>query len=247
MAQSHKGGRATLIGKLRLHETECLSTQLLLLEHAAELPEGAVATTDHQTAGRGRLGRTWVEAPGTAVLCSVLLRPPVDRPAAELSLVAAVATAEAVEAATDLSAQIKWPNDVMLNRRKVAGILLEMRNEAVVLGIGVNVNQTREQLPADARTAVGSLRSLTGSDYDRDAVLTALLERLDLRYAQWQAGGLDDVYDDLGSRDFLRGRRVRVSGEVGTGVQIDRKGRLVVALDSGEQRAIDSGEVEFER
>lgn len=236
-----------MIGEPRLHEPECESTQQLLLDRIDELPEGAVATTDHQTAGRGRLGRTWEEAPGTAVLCSVLLRPPVYRPAAELSLVAAVAAAEAVEAATDLSAQIKWPNDVMLNRRKVAGILLEMRGDAVVVGIGVNVNQTRAQLPGDARTAVGSLRSLTGSEYDRDPVLARLLEQLDLRYAQWRAGGLDDVYDELGSRDFLRGRRVRVGGEPGTGVQIDRKGRLVVALDSGEQRAIDSGEVEFER
>ena len=90
-------------------------------------PEGAIATTDHQTAGRGRLGRSWVEAPGTSVLVSVLLRPPAERRAQELSLVAAVAVALAVEDATGLSAQIKWPNDVLLARRKVAGILAEMR------------------------------------------------------------------------------------------------------------------------
>ena len=234
-----------MIGEPRLFAPECESTQLLLL--GADLPEGAVAVTDHQTAGRGRLGRTWVEAPGTAVLCSVLLRPPAERRAAELSLVAAVAVAEAVEAATGLSAQIKWPNDVMLNRRKVAGILAEMRDNVVVVGIGINVNQTREQLPADAPTPAGSLRSLTGCEYDRDVVSSTLFARFDQRYARWLDRGLDGVFDDLGSRDFLRGRRVRIADEAGTALQIDRQGRLEIAFDAGGHRAIDSGEVEFER
>jgi BirA family biotin operon repressor/biotin-[acetyl-CoA-carboxylase] ligase len=234
-----------VIGEPRLFAPECESTQQLLL--GADLPEGAVAVTDHQTAGRGRLGRTWVEAPGTSVLCSVLLRPPAERRAAELSLVAAVAAAEAVESATGLSAQIKWPNDVMLNRRKVAGILAEMRESVVVVGIGINLNQTREQLPADARTLAGSLRLLTGQEYDRDTVLSSLLSGLDRRYAQWRVDGLDGVFESLGARDFLRGRRVRVGDKPGTAVQIDRRGRLEISFDGGNHEAIESGEVEFER
>ncbi len=234
-----------MIGQPRLYTAECESTQLLLLD--ADLPEGTVAVTDHQTAGRGRLSQAWVEAPGTAVLCSILLRPQPDRRPAELSLVTAVAVAEAVETATTLSAQIKWPNDVMLNRRKVAGILAEMRADTVIVGVGINVNQTRDQLPDDTRTAAGSLKSLTGVEYDREDVLTTMLERLDVRYAQWQAHGLDGVFDDLGSRDFLRGRRVRLGDEVGTSVQIDREGRLEIAFDGTGHRTIESGEVEFER
>jgi BirA family transcriptional regulator, biotin operon repressor / biotin---[acetyl-CoA-carboxylase] ligase len=232
-----------LIGEPRLHEPECESTQALLLDSG--LPEGAVATTDHQTAGRGRLGRTWEEAPGAAVLVSVLLRPPAGRRAPELSLVAAVATAEAVEAATGLSAQIKWPNDVMLDRRKVAGILAEMRGTDVVVGIGVNVNQTRAQLPADARTPAASLRTVTGSEHDREALLETLLALLDDAYARWREGGLDAVYDGLGARDFLRGRRVRHDGDIATAAMVDRQGRLLLDLPGGERRAVESGEVEL--
>ena len=232
-----------MIGEPRLHEPECESTQLLLL--GSGLPEGAVATTDHQTGGRGRLGRTWAEAPGTAVLLSVLLRPPAERRAPELTLVAAIAVALSVEDATGLAAQIRWPNDVMLARRKVAGILAELRGSEVVVGIGLNVNQAREELPADARTPAASLRTITGHDHDRAALLESVLARLDDGYAAWRSDGLEALYDDLGSRDFLRGRRVRHEGEEAVATMIDRAGRLVLELPTGERRAVESGEIEL--
>jgi BirA family biotin operon repressor/biotin-[acetyl-CoA-carboxylase] ligase len=234
-----------VIGEPRLHEPECESTQRLLLDRVDELPEGAVATTDHQTAGRGRLGRSWEDAPGRSLLCSVLLHPPADRAAAELSLVAAAATAETIEAVTDLFAQIKWPNDVMLNRRKVAGILAEMRGDAVVVGIGINVNQLREELPAGTRA--GSLRSLIGREYDRDAILTTLLDRLGTRYEEWRNGGLDAVYDEIGSRNFLFARPVRVGDVHGIGGTIARDGRLEIVTPAHEHVLVESGEVEFDR
>src|ERR1041385_3928988 len=101
-----------MIGSPRIHVAECESTQLLLLD--SSLPEGAVATADHQRSGRGRLGRAWVEPPGASLLCSVLLRPPAGRPFAQLSLVGGLAVAEAVEAAAGLRAWIKWSNDVLV-------------------------------------------------------------------------------------------------------------------------------------
>lgn len=232
-----------MIGEPRLHEPECESTQLLLL--GSGLPEGAVATTDHQTGGRGRLGRTWAEAPGTAVLLSVLLRPPAERRAPELTLVAAIAVALSVEDATGLAAQIRWPNDVMLARRKVAGILAELRGSEVVVGIGLNVNQAREELPADARTPAASLRTITGHEHDRAELLESVLARLDDGYGAWQSGGLEALYEDLGSRDFLRGRRVRHEGEEAVATMIDRAGRLVLELPTGERRAVESGEIEL--
>jgi BirA family transcriptional regulator, biotin operon repressor / biotin---[acetyl-CoA-carboxylase] ligase len=232
-------------GRPYLYEAECESTQLLLV--GPGLPEGAVAATEHQTAGRGRLGRTWREASGTSVLASVLLRPPAERRLPELSLVAALAAAEAVELTVALAAQVKWPNDVMLNRRKVAGILSELVDGTVIVGIGLNVNQTREQLPLDAPTEPGSLYSLTGARYERAVVLGTLLARLERMYDTWRERGLDGIYGELGARDFLRGRRITVDGEQATAVQITRDGRLELATDAHETRTIESGEVVFER
>jgi BirA family transcriptional regulator, biotin operon repressor / biotin---[acetyl-CoA-carboxylase] ligase len=221
----------------------CESTQALL---GPEDPEGAAAACDEQTEGRGRLGRTWVAPAGAAILVSVLLRPPAERRAPELSLVAGVAVARTAEHALGLSAQIKWPNDVMVNRAKVAGVLAEARDGAVVLGVGLNVNQGRDELPADAVTPPGSLRTVDGVRRDRAPLLAELLAELEAQYDLWTSGGLDAVYDELGPRDFLRNRRVTVDGATGRAIGIDRSGRLVFDV-GGEQRSVESGDVRYER
>ena len=228
------------LGQPRLDVETCESTQALV---DTSLPEGAIVVADHQSAGRGRLGRRWEAPPGTAILCSVLLKPPASRSAPELALVAGVAVADTIERETNLAVQLKWPNDVMLRRTKVAGVLAEMRDGAVILGIGLNVNQTRDEVPERA----GSLRSLTGREWEREAVLQSLLVDLGDRYDAWREGGLDAVYDGLGPRDFLRGRRVSVNGTSGTAVKVDRSGRL--EIDTGDHRivAVESGEVSYER
>jgi BirA family biotin operon repressor/biotin-[acetyl-CoA-carboxylase] ligase len=224
-------------------EKQCASTQTLL---ETGLPEGAVAVCDEQVSGRGRLGRAWEAPPGTAILCSVLLRPPAGRRAAELSLVGGVATALAVEDALGLSAQIKWPNDVIVNRSKVAGILAEQHDGAVVLGIGLNVNQSREQLPREPTVAAGSLRTVDGLRRLRAPLLAELLGWLEDAYARWNEGGIDAIYEDIGPRDFLRNRVVFVEGARGIAIGIDRQGGLEVEID-GARRVVESGEVRFER
>ena len=229
------------LGSPYLYAAECESTQLLLREPG--LPEGAVAVTEHQTGGRGRLGRRWEEPAKSSVLVSVLLRPPAGRALPELSLVGGLAVAEAVELATELSAQVKWPNDVLLNRRKVAGVLAEAVDGAVILGIGVNVNQGRDELPTARRTPAGSLRTVTGRQHDRAALLASLLARLETAYDAWLEGGLGALAAELLPRDFLRARRVRADGIEGVGAGIDAHGRLVLQT-AGEPVLVTSGEVE---
>jgi BirA family biotin operon repressor/biotin-[acetyl-CoA-carboxylase] ligase len=230
-------------GQPYLYEPELPSTQDVL--KGSDLSEGAVVVTDHQTAGRGRNGRSWDDAAGTALLFSLLLRPPRTATAAQLSLVCALATAEAVEAATDLSAQVKWPNDVMLDRRKVAGILLEAVDGVVVCGIGVNVNQTRAELPPEVTMPACSLRTVTGSEYDRAALLVDLLERLERAYAGWRDGGLEAIFNGIGSRNFLFGRRIRHGDVEGTGGRIARDGRLELVTGHGASRLVESGAIEL--
>jgi BirA family biotin operon repressor/biotin-[acetyl-CoA-carboxylase] ligase len=173
-------------GAVYRYEEVCSSTQRLL---AHDDEEGAIAVTEEQTEGRGRLGRSWHAPPRTSVLVSVLLRPPVE-PARlpELSLVAGGAVAEAIADVTGLQPAIKFPNDVLVGGRKVAGILAESSEGRVVLGIGVNVNQTREQLPADAQTEPTSLHVEIGEPVDRAALLVAILARLETAYDRWVTG-----------------------------------------------------------
>jgi BirA family biotin operon repressor/biotin-[acetyl-CoA-carboxylase] ligase len=231
------------LGRPYLYSEQCESTQLLL---KGEQPEGATAVCDEQTTGRGRLGRAWEAPAGTAILCSVALRPPESSRLAELSLVGGIAVADAVEQALGLAAQIKWPNDVMVNRYKVAGVLAEARGGSVVLGMGINVNQERTDLPEDTRVPTASLRTIDGVRRDRAAVLVELLARLEDAYDGWLGGGLGALYSSLGARDFLRGRRVEVDGVGAVAVGIDRSGRLELETD-GERRLIESGEVTYEQ
>ena len=162
------------------------STQRMLAEDTAE---GAVAVAEEQTEGRGRLGRAWEAPGGTSVLVSVLLLPAVASPRLpELSLVAGGAVAEAILEVTGIEPAIKFPNDLLIGRRKVAGILAESSEGRVVLGIGVNANQTLEQLPADAQTEPTSLRLELGEPVSRLQLLAAILLQLERAYDAWTMG-----------------------------------------------------------
>jgi BirA family biotin operon repressor/biotin-[acetyl-CoA-carboxylase] ligase len=170
-------------GRDYVYVERCASTQRLLGNGA---PEGATAVSDEQTEGRGRLGRSWVAPAGTSVLCSIVLRPsvPAER-LPELSLVAGRACAAAIASVAGLEPELKFPNDVLIERRKVAGILAEAREGTVVLGIGINVNQTPEELPTEVATPATSLLVETGRTFDRAVLLAALLAQLEREYDAW--------------------------------------------------------------
>ena len=163
----------------------CVSTQRLL---EGDEDEGATVATDLQTGGRGRLGRTWEAPPRRALLFSVLLRPTPPMPLwPELSLVAGDAVAVALGGETGLAVELGYPNDVLIGGRKVAGVLPEASVGRVVLGIGVNVNQTAGELPTETPKPATSLRAETGREWPRGPLLAAILLELEGRYDGWQS------------------------------------------------------------
>lgn len=172
-------------GRPYLYVASCESTQRLVADDA---PEGAVAATDEQTAGRGRLGRDWVAPAGSSVLASIVLEPGVPtEQLAELSLVAGRACAAALAELAEVVPEVKWPNDVLIGGRKVAGILAEAREGRVVLGIGINVLQTEEELPARAQHPATSLLVETGRRVPRAELLAAVLDHLEREHDAWVA------------------------------------------------------------
>jgi BirA family transcriptional regulator, biotin operon repressor / biotin---[acetyl-CoA-carboxylase] ligase len=169
------------LGRPYRYLESCPSTQR---ELTADDPEGAVVATGHQTAGRGRLGRTWTDAPGTSLLFSLLLTPevPAER-LTELTVLSAEAVADAI------GGDVKEPNDVLLNGRKVAGVLGEASEGRVGIGIGINANQAPEQLPSKTRLPATSIQIERGEPVDRAELLAAILEALERRYDAWLSGG----------------------------------------------------------
>lgn len=194
------------------------STNDLALAHlAAGAPHGALVVADAQTQGRGRRGSAWSTPPGVAVAASLVLRfaRPIDPPTL---LVAAVGLgiAEGLERAARVTVRIKWPNDLWIGERKVAGILVEARGfsadaPALVVGFGVNVNQREADFPADVRDVATSLALVTGTTHDRATVLRRVLEALEPRvesvFDAASAHGLEEAYRD---RSLLLGRNVEL-------------------------------------
>ena len=163
----------------------CPSTQRLIGEDDVE---GTTAVTDHQTQGRGRLGRIWEDTPGRSILLSVLLRPRPPMPLwPQLSLVAGEAVARALRAQTGVDASLRHPTDVVVAGRKLVGVLAEAKPGRVVLGIGVNVNQPAGELPADTAKPPTSLRVELGREVERAPLLAAILFELEQGYDEWSA------------------------------------------------------------
>jgi BirA family biotin operon repressor/biotin-[acetyl-CoA-carboxylase] ligase len=227
------GGR--LGGPLQAYRS-AESTQALARAWAdAGAPEGAVVLADYQGAGRGRRGRSWTAPPGCALLLSLVLRPrlPVSR-WPEIPLAAGCAVAEAVEAVAPVVVRLKWPNDVLVAGRKLAGILAEGvpgSSASVILGIGVNVSQRQGDWPADLAKSACSLASL-GASVSRESVLTTLLARV----AAWYGVLLDVGFEPVRAawrRRGLLGTRIALAEGAGTSVGLGPGGQLVVRRDDG--------------
>ncbi|HEX9095009.1 MAG TPA: biotin--[acetyl-CoA-carboxylase] ligase [Candidatus Dormibacteraeota bacterium] len=241
--------RALLVeGEVRwsLHyEPSCSSTQDLARNAAiAGADQGWTVITDLQLEGRGRHGRAWIAPGETAVLFSTILQPPVDV-LPLLPLLTALSVAGGIEVATGVVAQLKWPNDVLFDDRKLAGILLEHPGgAAVILGVGVNVNQSVADLPSGAT----SLLALTGRRLDREPLLAAILNDLANAYDRADREGVDWIVPGWRSRSSMLGKPIAFQRDGATirGVAEDlgMDGALLVRLEDGSRVSVIAGEVE---
>ena len=214
--------------------------------------EGTVVTASHQTSGRGRRGRRWVDAGGESLLMSIVLRPPVSpNRAPQLSLVGAVAVADALRACAGVRAAIRWPNDVMVGERKICGMLPEAATPRpgalghVVLGIGLNVNQA--EFPAPLCDLATSVRIETGRMTAIGEILEGVLSALDRWYGRFLTAGLDGIREAWLERAQSIGRRARAAdGREGVAVDLGHDGALVLRTDSGETLRVLAGDVTME-
>ena len=234
---------------------DCIdSTNNYLKRLAVEgAPDGTIAVADQQTAGRGRLGRSFQSPPGTGIYISFLLRPDMmPERAVNLTACTAVAMCDAMERACGVRPQIKWTNDILMDKRKTCGIMTEMSVEGetgalqyIVLGIGVNVNQALTDFPEELQAVAGSVAMATGKKQDRGRLTAEIINAMDEMYAAWQAGQWD--VDRYRADCATIGREVRViragSERNAFAEAVDDDFALVVRYEDGTREAVFSGEV----
>ena len=232
---------------------EAASTNDVLVGRAAELPDLAVVVTENQTGGRGRLGRVWVSPPGRSLAISVLVKPeglPLES-FGWFPLLAGLAMCRAVSGFVPGDVSVKWPNDVLIDGAKVSGILTELLPDrsGIVIGAGLNVALTAEELPTDTSTSLALAGA--GDEPDRDAVLASYLIQLTTLYREFLTAGGDPLASALRNEVLEAchtvGRPVRVELPgaeplLGTAVGIDETGRLLVSSDAGVT-AVAAGDV----
>jgi BirA family biotin operon repressor/biotin-[acetyl-CoA-carboxylase] ligase len=237
---------------------ETTSTNDLVEKLARDgVPEGVVVFAETQTRGRGRLGRTWLSPVGKGLWFSILLRPMIHPlETTRLTVAAATALSRAIARQTRLVPEIKWPNDLLIRGRKVAGILTELRAEVdqvkyVILGIGVDVNLMADDFPPDLRKVATSLRKEAGKPLSRADLAAAMLEELDRDYARVCQGDFEGIIQEWEHQCSTLGHQigVRVGENVtyGRAEALDTDGALLVRTQHGHLERIMGGDVTLER
>jgi BirA family biotin operon repressor/biotin-[acetyl-CoA-carboxylase] ligase len=247
--------RSALFGHRVFHYPSLGSTNDRALELAAGgEAEGALVLAEEQTGGRGRRARAWTSPAGAGIYASLILRPGVPAPRAPLfTFMAAVAVAEALRQVASLDARIKWPNDVLVGRRKIAGILGEVRGadsniREMVVGIGVNVHQSREQFPPDLRERATSVLAESGAPQGRAAILAVILQGFEDRYRTTLSEGPGALLREWQSLSALpAGGHVVVEGPAGRAegslAGVDDEGALLLSLPGAGTRRVPFGEI----
>jgi BirA family biotin operon repressor/biotin-[acetyl-CoA-carboxylase] ligase len=222
-------------------------------ERAKELamagaPGGLVITAAEQTAGRGRRGNAWFAPPGSCLLYSALVRPLAADDSALLPLAVPLAVCETAEAVAPVRCQVKWPNDIWIDERKVSGVLVEARPDEgwAVVGVGLNVALTEDQFPPELRKTAVSLLPMEAEEGLPPGGAPGVhraLSSLNETIARWLEAGDDEVLSAYRARDALCGRRISWDGGEGVAEEIDERGHLVVEKSDGERVSLGAGEV----
>ena len=236
-----------------LPETD--STNAEISRHFSGHPseEGFVVIADCQTGGKGRSGRVWHSAPGTGIYLSMSIQPnfsPEQLPI--VTLMAGLATAIAVNKFIPNPAKLKWPNDLLLNDKKIAGVLCEYHASkvpTVIIGIGINVNHT--QFPAEINDIATSLKLETGLETNRTTLIRQLVTQLDFQYSELKNNKVQALIDNWTLHSDLFGKSININkgnqSITGKAIRLDPLGRLVILNKSGKEIALDSGEVRIRR
>lgn len=250
-------GAAMEAGRLRgpLHYHPATDSTNTLARRLAEQggAEGEIVLAEAQTLGRGRLDRRWESPPYVNLYLSIILRPKLPaRHAAQITLAAAVALADTARFFLGEAPEIKWPNDILVGGKKLAGILTEASCDAerihfVILGIGMNVNYRAAAMPQELRLRATSLADVKGADFPRETVLARLIQDLDRCYGVLDDAGFDCLRPQWEKHFGWRGRRVRAEHRghaiVGRALGIDSEGGLIVEDDRGQRITIIAGDV----
>jgi BirA family biotin operon repressor/biotin-[acetyl-CoA-carboxylase] ligase len=221
------------------------------------VPEGVVVFAEAQTQGRGRLGRRWISPPRRGLWFSVLLRPNLRPQAAtQLTVAAATALVRAIRDTTGLAPEIKWPNDILIRGRKVAGVLTELSAELdhikyLILGIGVDVNLTASDFTPELRRVATSLRIELGRELHRADLAAAIVRELDADYRRIRAGRFEEIVDEWQARCGTLGRRVsiRIADRIvqGQAEALDHDGALLIRTEHGHLERMMGGDVTLQR
>lgn len=217
------------------------------------LPEGNIVIADAQSKGRGRLDRTWQSPPGRNLYLSIVLRPPIPvSHAPQITLMAGVAVADLLSAYCPGKVVVKWPNDILINGKKICGILTEMKSsptgvDFIILGIGININMTVEDFDPELRDTATSLRIETGAPTDRLAIAGKLFQLIEKWYGVFLLDGFKGIRDAFLSYANLEGKPIQVvfKNDVQTGVAtgIDEDGSILLKDREGVLRRIMAGDV----
>jgi BirA family biotin operon repressor/biotin-[acetyl-CoA-carboxylase] ligase len=249
-------GKSRVIGRdIRVFEQTTSTNDIAARLAQDGVKEGVVIFAESQSKGRGRLGRSWISPPRKGLWFSILLRPNMRPQAAtQLTVAAATALARAIQQQTEIEPDIKWPNDILIGGKKVAGILTELTAELervkdIVLGIGVDVNI--DEFPADLRKIATSLKIETGSNVDRPALAAAMLRELDRDYARICAGEFAEVAEEWQERCTTIGEEVsiRLGDRVVRGLaeSLDSEGAMLLRTEHGHLERIIGGDVTIEK